>query len=192
MILKRVGLLLCPIVILLSMIPTATAPGSCTVDIYENQKEVIFEEGQESQTISMDGAVDYTGISVTSDTVELSCSFDLGESSIFPEEMKFQTTGSEEFTVVLIIPNSYENGTIGILNVRGVLRSGGSIQLNEDSAGIIIINHSHNINDTNDLNNSKNLQEDNTLSGIGGVLIVSAIIVVIAVIIIVIYKKISK
>jgi hypothetical protein len=94
---------------MLSIVLTISALCDFTVDIYEIGREVIYSENQTSQTIYMNGAVNYTGTSVYPDIIELSSSFDLGESKISPEEVTFQTTGSEEFTVELIIPNNYEN-----------------------------------------------------------------------------------
>ncbi len=197
MILKKINLLLFPIIILIFLIPTVSAPDDFTVEviIYETEREVIFQENQESQTIHMDGVVNYDGISAFGDTIELSSSLNLGESNISPEEMTFHTTGSEEFTVELIIPNNYENGTTGTLEVQAMWQQGGTTGSTTAYAYINIINQSNTTNSDNggyNPNNSKPPQKDGNPLGIIGILIISIIIIIIAIIVVVIYKKISK
>ncbi len=197
MILKKINLLLFPIIILIFLIPTVSAPDVFTVEviIYEAEREVIFQENQESQTIHVDGIVNYDGVSALGDTIELSSSFNLGESNISPEEVTFHTTGSEEFTVELIIPNNYENGTTGTLEVQAMWQQGGTTTSTATYAYIIIINQSNTTNSDNggyNSNNSKTPQKDGNPLGIRGILIISIIIIIIAIIVVVIYKKISK
>ncbi|MFX0208415.1 MAG: hypothetical protein ACFFDT_20700, partial [Candidatus Hodarchaeota archaeon] len=185
MIQKRVSLLLILIIIILFLIPRVSAPGSFTVDIYETEREVTFQEDQQSQTIDMGGAVNFTGQSVAPVFIELSSSCELGASSISPTTMTFHMTGSEEFTVTINIPNDYENGTTGNLNVTGSSQQGSSIIITTTSATILITNYTHpshddpNINDSgkpqpNDcdlnLNNSENHQEESIISRISGIL----------------------
>jgi len=190
MIISRVSALLFLIPILLFISPSTSAIGDVTVDIYETEREVHFSDNQTSQTIYMDGIVNYTGFSASGDTIELSTSFNLGESSVYPEQIIFQTTGSEEFTVELIIPNIYENETIGSLLVsamyHGVASSGSYIP---DEARITIINHTDISNDNNNFNNSENHQQDDFPTGITGIFMISIIIIIITIIVIVFYKK---
>jgi subtilase family serine protease len=191
MIRKGVCLLLCSVSILLLIIPKVSAPGTHNVDIYENEREVIFEEGEGLQTIEMKGAVNFTGICASPYIVELSSSFELGSSTISPVTMTFHTTGSEEFTVTLRISNEHENGTTGVLEVQGAGQQGGTILVTADYADIIIINHSQAINDSYNPDNSEGNQGESTPSGIGGILIVSSIIII-AVVGFMIYKKTKK
>lgn len=190
MILKRVSVLLFAFIVFLFINPIVSATGDFTVDIYEIEREVIFSENQASQTIYMDGAVNYSGVSAYGDNIELLCSSDLGESSVTPTQVTFHQTGSQEFTVAIVIPNAYENGTTGGLEVRGTLRQGGITKTTIDYANIVIINHSHTDNDNNNLNNSENNRSDGSLTTIGGILMIS--IIIIAIIVAVIKKKILK
>jgi len=197
MILKKINLLLYPIIILIFLIPTVSAPDDFTVEviIYETEREVIFQENQESQRIYMDGVVNYDGISAFGDTIELSSSLNLGESNISPEEVTFHTTGSEEFTVELIIHNNYETGTTGTLEVQAMWQQGGTTGSIVAYAYINIINQSNTTNSDNGGNNSNNSkppQKDGNPLGIRGILIISIIIIIISIIVVVIYKKISK
>ena len=191
MIIKRVSLLLILIIINLLTLPTVSAPGDFTVDLYENERAVIFSEDQESQTIYMDGVVNYTGISVTPDTISLTSSCDLGESNISPEYMTFHTTGSEEFTVELIISNSYENGTTELLQVDGTTQEGGVTTIYSVFANIVIINHSYMNEGNYNLNNTENNQQNGTPSGINSILTISIVIIIVTIIGVFIYKKIS-
>lgn len=191
MIIKRVSLILFPIFILMFIIPKVSGAGLFTVEIYEYGREVTFSENQTVQTIYMDGIINYTGSSAIGDTIELSTNFDLGESSITPENVVFHISGSEEFIIELIIPNIYENGTNGTLQVRGDSLQGISSITSDDYAGIIIINHS-NINNGNNLNNSDNHQQDDPPTEITHIFMISIIIIIITIIIIVFYKKKSK
>jgi hypothetical protein len=192
MIIKRVSLLIYPIITLLFIIPNVSGAGLFTIEIYEYGREVIFSENQTTQTIYMDGIINYTGSSAIGDTIEMSTNFDLGESSITPENVVFHISGSEEFIVELTIPNIYKNGTNGTLHVRGDSLQGTSSITSDDYAGIIIINHSDINNGDNDLNNLNSPQKDDSPTGITGFLMISTIIIIIAMIIIVLYKKKSK
>jgi subtilase family serine protease len=174
------------------IVPNVSGAGLFTIEIYEYGREVIFSENQTTQTIYMDGTINYTGSSVTGDTIELSTNFDLGESSITPENVVFHISGSEEFIVELIIPNIYENGTNGTLQVRGDSLQGTSSITSDDYAGIIIINHSDIDNGDNNLNNLKNHKKDDSTIEITDIFMISTIIIIIAIIIIVIYKKKGK
>ncbi len=192
MFLRRVGSLIILNFILLFIFPLVSAPGTFTVDIYETEREVIFEENQASQTIDMNGAVNFTGYSVTPVVIELTSTCELGTSTISPVTMTFHMTGSEEFTVTIRIPNDYENGTTGDLMVEGTSHQGGIVTSTASYASIVIINYSHANNGNLDLNNSENHQNDGNTSGIGGILIISIIIIIIAIIAVVIYKKFEK
>ncbi len=192
MILRRVGSLVILNLILLFYIPLISAPGTFTVDIYETEREVIFEENQGSQTIDMKGAVNFTGYSATPVVIELTSSCELGTSTISPVTMTFHMTGSEEFTVTIRIPNDYENGTTGDLTVSGMVHQGGLVYTYTDAASILITNNSQLNDGDQNINNSENHQNDGTLSGIGGILIISIIIIIIAIIAVVIYKKFEK
>ncbi len=190
---KRVSLLLFSFTILIFIIPNVSATGYFTVEIYEYGREVIFTEDQTTQTIYMEGIVNYTGSSALGDTIELSSTFDLGESSISPENMVFHVSGSEEFNVELIIPNIYENGTNGTLQVKASLQTASSSGGAEDYARIIIINQSsidddNNENDFDDSDNQGN--NGNFLQNSPIIMMTLAIVIIIA--IIVIYKKLSK
>jgi hypothetical protein len=189
MIIRRISLLLIPITVFLFMIPTVSAIGDFTVDIYEIKREVNFSKNQTSQTFYMDGAVNYTGISATPETISLSSSCDLGESSISPEYVTFHTTGSEVFTVELTIPNNYENGTTTILQVDGSTRQGGVVVGHTDNAQIIIINQSY-INDSNqNHNNTEKNQQNGASSEINSILLISIVIIVVTIIGVFLYKK---
>jgi len=190
MIFRKVSLLLISIIFNLLIFPTVSAPGSFTVDIYEIEREVIFQENEKSKTIEIDGAINYTGVSASGDTIKLFSESDLGESFVSPVQVTFQTTGSEEFTVSLLIDNIYENGTEGFLRVSGVLQTGGLNIETDDFANIKIINYSQIIDDDNYLNNSESNQQNDSSLGSSNILIISIIIII--AIIIIIYKKLLK
>jgi hypothetical protein len=187
MVIKRVSLVLIPIIINLLIFPTVSAIGDFTVDLYEHEKDIIFSENQTSQTIYLDGVVNYTGISPLGDTIDLFSNFELGEISISPEYMIFYQTGSEEFTVELVTPNIYKNETKGLLDVGGSHQQGGVISSYTVTIYITIINYSSNI-DHNQSVLEKPLKDDNL--PISSIFMISIIIVIIM--IVVIYKKISK
>jgi hypothetical protein len=192
MIVNRVSLLLFPMIILLFITPMVSAIGEFTVDIYETEREIIFHGNQGSQTIYMDGIVNYTGVSASGDTIELSSYFDLGESKVSPEEVTFQSTGSEEFTVELIIPNNYENGTIGNLVVTGILQKGSSTIQTSDNAFITLINQSDTNNDNNGFDNSGGHEKDSNFTENNGILMISVITIIVIIIIFIFYKKKQK
>jgi subtilase family serine protease len=189
MFLRRVGSLVILNFILLFIFPLVSAPGTFTVDIYETEREAIFEESQEAQTIDMKGAVNFTGYSAAPVGIELTSSCELGQSTITPVTMTFHTTGSEEFTVTIRIPNDYENGTTTLLTVSGMAHQGGLVYTYTDAASILITNNSRLNDGDQNINNSENHQNDGNFSGIGGILIISLIIIIIAIIVFVIYKK---
>lgn len=185
---KMVSMLLI-FIMLLNISPTVLAPGTINVDIYEDEKEVVFKENEASKTIEMEGAVNFTGYSVIPVVVQLSSEFDLGSSTISPVTVTFHTTGSEEFTVTLMIPNEYENGTIGVLAVSGMAQQGGIVTSVTSYANIVLLNYSQPNNGNQNLNNSEDHKGDDNSSGIGGVLMISIILIVIAIVAVFIYKK---
>jgi hypothetical protein len=153
--------------------------------------EVIISDDETYQTIYLDGRVDYTGYSISGDTISLSSTSDHGKTSISPVEITFYSTGIEEFIVELIIQNNYENGTIVNLIVSGTMQQGATTSTGSVGAQIVLGNHSS-IDNGNNLNNSDNYQQDDPPTGIVGIFMISIIIIIIAIIIIVIYKKKSK
>ena len=182
----RVSVISFLMVIVLNVYPSVSAVGDFTVDLYENVGEVTFSEGQQSQIIYFKGAVNYTGYSVSGDTISLSSSSDLGETSISPEEVIFHTTGTEDFTVVLTIPNIYENGTSGTLTVNGLYHQGGTSIGYGETIIVQIINQSYIDNDN--LNGSDNgTQYDNPLR-FESILLISTIFII-AIVILIIFKK---
>jgi len=176
-------------IMLLNISPIVSAPGTINVDIYEDEKEVVFKGNEESKTIEMEGAVNFTGYSAIPVVVQLSSEFDLGSSTISPVTMTFHTTGSEEFTVTLMIPNEYENGTTGVLAVSGLAQQGGIVTSVTSYANILLLNYSQSGNGNQNLNNSEDHQNGSNFSGIGGLLMISIIVIVIVVVAVIIYKK---
>ncbi len=185
---KMVSVLLI-FIMLLNTSSIVSAPGTINVDIYEDEKEVVFQENEGSKTIEMEGAVNFTGYSAIPVVVQLSSEFDLGSSTISPVTVTFHTTGSEEFTVTLRIPNEYENGTTGVLAVSGMAQQGGIVTSVTSYANILLLNYSQQNNDNFNLNNSFNNQGNGNISRIGGLLMISIIIIVILIVAVVIYKK---
>lgn len=192
MFIRWTNLLFFPIIIFLFISIPVSAIGDFTVELYEHNKEVIFLEGQTSQTIYIDGVVNYTGVSISGDTIELSSESDIGESNISPTKVIFHTTGSQEFTAELQVSNIYENGTTGSLTVSGTYQQGGTITIKGTDASILIINSSYMDNDDGNSNNSKNHQKNEDQLDMGSILIVSTTIVIIAIIIFITYRKILK
>lgn len=192
MILRRVSLQLISIIFNLLIFSTVSAPGSFTVDIYEIEREVIFQENEKSKTIEMDGVINYSGASASGDTIQLFSQSDMGDTFISPVQVTFQTTGSEEFTVTLIIDNNYENGTEGFLRVSGVLQTGGLNVETDDYANIKIINLSQIIDNDNHLNNSEGNQKNDSALEISSILIISVAIIIIIFIIFIKHKKLLK
>jgi hypothetical protein len=155
--------------------------------LYEHEKEIIFSENQTSQTIYLDGVVNYTGISPLGDTIDMFSNFELGETSISPEYMTFYQTGSEEFTVELVTSNIYKNETKGLLDAGGSHQQGGVISTYGVMIEITIINYSSN--SDHNLSNLEKPPKDDNLP-IGSIFVISIIIIII--LIVVIYKKILK
>jgi hypothetical protein len=187
MILKKLIPLVFSFCIIILNIPTTSAVGDYTIEISMNDDKIIFQENQESQTVIIDGFVNYTGASVMGDTVKLSCDFELGESSVSPEEVTFYTTGSEEFTLELIIPNIYENGTRGDLMVVGEFDGEGGPNSITVITFLTIINYTseNHVNLTEPENNKKG----GNFPVFDNIWMISIIIIIITIIAVIIYKK---
>lgn len=184
---KFISLLILINMIILFFNPNVSAVGEFTIDIYDQEKQVIFSDNQTSQTISMDGVVNYNGVSSSGDTIHLSSTSDFGEPNISPDVVTFYETGSQEFTVELTIQNIYTNGRTGNLKVEGSLNKGLVIITSSDEASIAIYNYSNLSNDN--LNNTTNHQTNNMSPGIEYLLLLSIIIIVIMITIVIIKKR---
>lgn len=190
MIIKRVSPLLFFIVILLIMSPFASAIGDYEIELY-SPAEIIFSDDQTYQTIYFNGSVNYDGYSISGDTISLSSSSNIGETSVSPEEFTFHSPGIEEFTFEIIIQNNYENGTTVNFKVTGTSQQGGTTVTNSVGGQIVLGNRTSTDNG-NGLNNSENQKQDNSTRGIFDIFMISIIIIIIAIILAVIYKKKSK
>jgi hypothetical protein len=187
MLISRVSAILFLIVFLLIQFPSVLALGDYEIELYM-PAEVIISDDETYLTFYLDGKVDYTGYSVSGDTIFLSSSSDIGETSISPEEVIFHSPGIEEFTLEIIIQNNYENGTTVKFMVTGTSQQGATTITNSVGGQIVLGNHSSNDNGNN-LNNSDNYQQDNPPTGIAHIFMISITIIIITIIIIVIYKK---
>ena len=187
MMIKWVSLLLFLISIFLFMTPIASALGDYTISLDETFTEDDHSENQTSLTIYMYGAVEYTGYSISGDTIFLSSSSDIGKAFVSPQEVTFYSSGGEEFIVELTIQNDYENGTTVNLSVSGIYQQGGTTVVKSAQAQIHLSNHSYPGNNDNSIN-SENHQKDGALLGFNNILMISLILIITAVAII-IYKK---
>jgi hypothetical protein len=190
MIIKPVIILISLFSILSFAFPLASAIGDFSISIDEAYTEDGLSENQTSLTIFLYGMVDYTGYSISGDTIFLSSFSDIGETYISPQEVTFHSTGIEEFTVEFTIQNDYENGTIVNISVSGIYQQGGTTVAKSADAQIHLRNHSY-PDDGDDPDSSKIHEKDEALIGSSAFLIISSSLII-TTITIIIYKKIHR
>lgn len=188
MIIKWVSLLIFPITIILFITPVVTAIGDFTIGINRAIDEEENTANQTSLTIYYYGTVNYTGYSISGDTIYLSSSSDLGESSVSPTEVTFHSTGTEEFTVEFTIQNNYENGTTVNISVSGIFQQGGTTVVKSAQAQIHLSNHSYPDNGDN-LDSLNSHQNNEASSELSPFLMISLIIIVVGIAITIYYRR---
>jgi hypothetical protein len=131
-----------------------------TVELTEHEKICCINTNITNEVI-LYGFVNFTGGGATETVISLTSNCDLWDSMVEPSEVRFRSSGSEEFNVKIDIPQNTDNGTTGHLSVTGTTQQGATIYSHTDFAEIYVSNFSEDVNENNQDNSEKDAPEDN-------------------------------
>lgn len=138
----------------------AQAIGTFTVELTEHEK-VCYLNLTNANEVILCGFINFTGGGATETVVSLTSNCDLWDSIVEPSEVRFRTSGSEEFNVKIDIPQNTINGTTGHLSVTGTTQQGATTYSSTDFAAINIYNLSEDTNETKQDNSVKDKPNGN-------------------------------
>ncbi|UCE38333.1 MAG: hypothetical protein JSW00_03590 [Thermoplasmata archaeon] len=153
----------------------ALAIGTFTVELTEHEK-ICYLNTNNSNEVILYGFVNFTGGGATETVVSLTSNCDLWDSIVEPNEVRFRTSGSEEFNVKIDIPQNTNNGTTGHLSVTGISQQGATTYSYADFAEIYVFNLSEDGNGNNQDKSEKDKPEDNQTFPLIILIVVVAII----------------
>jgi len=153
----------------------AQAIGTFTVELTEHEK-ICYINTNDSNEVILYGFVNFTGGGATETVVSLTSNCDLWDSIVEPSEVRFRSSGSEEFNVKIDIPQNTINGTTGHLSVTGTTQQGATIYSSTDFVAITIYNLTEDTNENKKENPGNDKPEDNQTFPLILLIVVIAII----------------